>query len=169
MPAAADYLTMLIEGLGASPSPQEVVDALVPEVADLVLMFVTVDDRLRLIAFSHIDPEHHALLAQLAAIHRPSIDDPADPVAHVMRTQEARLFTYVTRQQLERTTPDLRVHAVFDAVQPRNIVVAPLLRDNACCGALVVAVSSSARRFIEGDLEFVRHLGARVGPIIRFA
>jgi GAF domain-containing protein len=168
MTAAADYLTSLVQAIGSSPSPQDVVDVLVPEAADLVQVFARHGDELRLVAYRHIDPEHHPVLEELAKIHRPSIDHPTDPVAHVMRTGEARLITWVTREDVERVTPDNRVHAMFDVLQPRNIVFVPLCRENTCYGALVVTLSSSGRRFMEGDLEFMREFGAKVGPAIRF-
>lgn len=164
MSAAADFLTILIDRLGASPSPQDVVDALVPEAADLVQAFVRVDDELRLVAFRHIDPEHHPVLQELAAIHRPSIDHPADPVARVIRTGEPRLSTWVRREHVEEVTSDTRVHAMFDVLRPRNIVIVPLCRNQVCYGALVIVLSSSGRRFIEGDLEFMQEFAARLGP-----
>jgi hypothetical protein len=170
MTAAADYVTTLLDRVGTSPSPQDVVDALVPEAADLVQMFVRVGDELRLVAFRHINPEQHPVLEQLAAVHRPSIDSVSDPVAHVIRTGEARLSTWVRRQDVERVTADTRVHAVFDVLQPRNIVVVALSRERGRdrYGALVIVLSSSSRRFIAGDLEFMREFAARVGPLVAF-
>ena len=166
MSAAADYVTALLEGLGSSPSPQTVVEALVPEVADLVQLFVRVDNELRLIAFRHLDPDYHPVLEELAKIHRPSLDHPSDPVAHVVRTGEARWSQWIRRADVERVTADTRVHAMFDVLQPRGIVVVPLRRDGACYGALVVVLSSSGRRFIEGDLDFIAGLAARIAPLI---
>lgn len=169
MAAAADFLTNLVERLGSDPSPDDVVSALVPEAADLAQLFVQVDGDLRLVAFRHLDPEYHPVLQELAHIHHPSIDHPTDPVARVMRTREPRLSTWVRRADVERATADTRVHAMFDVLEPRNVVVVPLCRENACYGALVIVLSVSGRRFIEGDLEFMVHFAARVGPTIRFA
>lgn len=167
MTAAADYLTTLLQVLGPSPSPQDVVEALVPEAADLVQMFARHGDELRQVAYRHIDPDHHPVLEELGRIHRPSIDHPTDPVVRVMRTGEARLSTWVKREDVLRATSDHRVHAMFDVLQPRNIVIVPLCREDTCYGALVVVLSSSGRRFMEGDLEFMRELAARVGPAVR--
>jgi hypothetical protein len=166
MTAAADYLTTLVQSMGTSPSPQDVVDALVPEAADLAQIFVRRGDELRMVAYRHIDPDHHPVLAELERIHRPAIDHPTDPIARVMRTGEARLSTWIKREDVQRATADHRVHAMFDVLQPRNIVIVPLCRDNDCYGALVVTLSSSGRRFMEGDLEFMRRLAGRVAPAI---
>ena len=167
MAASTDYLTGLVAGLGTSPSPQALVDALVPETADLVQLFVRVGDELRLVAFRHINPDHHPVLEELARVHRPSIHDPADPVAHVVRTGEARLSTWVRRDQVERVTPDTRVHAMFDVLRPRNIVIVPLAGPSGRYGALVIVLSSSGRTFVQGDLEFMREFAERVGPTVR--
>ena len=165
--AAADFLTNLVERLGSNPSPDDVVNALVPEAADLAQLFVEAQGELRLVAFRHLDPEYHPVLQELARIHHPSIDHPTDPVALVMRTLEPRLSTWVRRADVERATADARVHAMFDVLEPRNIVIVPLCRENACFGALVIVLSVSGRRFIEGDLEFMVQFAARVGPTIR--
>jgi GAF domain-containing protein len=167
MSAATDFIAALIERLGPAPSPQEVVDVLVPEAADLVQMFVRVNDELRLTAYRHINPEHHPILQELATVHRPSIDHPTDPVALVMRTREARLSTWIQRAHVERVTPDTRVHAMFDVLRPRAIIIVPLSAGPVCYGALVIVLSSSGRRFMEGDLEFMKEFAARVGPIVR--
>jgi hypothetical protein len=58
---------------------------------------------------------------------------------------------------------------MFDVLRPRGIVLVPLHRDGICYGAMVVALSSSGRQFIEGDLEFLGGLAARVGPLVRLA
>ena len=167
MAGQVSYLTVLLGTVGVSPSPQDVVDALVPDAADVAMMFVRVRDELQLVASSHIDPDQQPLLDELALIHHPPVDHKTDPVAHVMRTGTAVMSTWVRKEQVERVTSDARVHAVFDAVQPRNIVIVPLNRDGRCYGALVVALSLSGRRFIEGDLEFMRELAARIGPAVQ--
>jgi len=167
MGAAADFVTGLIERMGGSPSPQEAVDVLVPDVADVVQLFVRVGDELRLLAFRHIDPDYHPVLLELAAIHHPPLDHPTDPVALVVRTGEPRLSKWAQRAHVERATPDVRVHAIFDVLQPRALVVVPLRRDDTCYGAMVVTLSSSGRHFIEGDLDFISGLAARLGPLIR--
>jgi hypothetical protein len=164
MVAEADYLTGLVERLGAAPSAGDVTDALVPELADLAQVFLRRGDEIHLVAYRHIDEAHHAILAELARVHRPRVDHPADPVAQVMRTGEARLVTWLRRQNVERATSDTRVHAVFDAIQPRCIVIVPLERQGERYGAIVVAMSSTSRRFIEGDLDFMSDLARRVGP-----
>ena len=80
--------------------------ALVPEVADLVQMFVVHGDELRLTAYRHIDPAFHSLLEELAAIDRPSVSDPVEPVAQAIRTSQSRLSTWVRRDQVQRATTE---------------------------------------------------------------
>lgn len=138
-----------------------------PELTDLAQVFVRRGDELHLVAYRHIDPTKHAVLSELARVHRPSLDHPTDPVALVVRTGEPRLVTWVRREHVERATSDPRVHAIFDAIQPRNIVIVPLEREGVRYGAIVVAMSSTSRRFIEGDLEFMSELARSIGPRLR--
>jgi hypothetical protein len=63
MTAAASYLTQLLSELGPAPSPQDVVNALVPEIADLVQVFLARGGIIELVAYRHIDPDHHPVLA----------------------------------------------------------------------------------------------------------
>ena len=164
---AADFLTLLVEQLGASPTPQRVVDVLVPEVADLAQVFIRRGAELQLTAFRHIDPRHHPALEELARMHRPRTDHPSDPVAMVYRTGEPHLRTWVRRANVERITTDARVHEIFDEIQPRNIVVVPLARNGERFGAIVAALSVSGRRFIQGDLEFMVEFARRTGLALR--
>jgi len=167
MTREASYLSVLLGSVGVSPSPQDVVNALVPDAADVALMFVRKGDEFQIIACKHIDPDQQHVLDELATVHRPAVDHASDPVAHVVRTGSPALSTWVRKEQLERITTDPRVHAAFDKVQPRNVVVVPLERDGDRYGALVIALSVSGRRFIEGDLEFMRGFAAAVGPAMR--
>jgi GAF domain-containing protein len=167
MPPAGQYARKLAADLGADPSPEALVDALVPEAADLVQLFVRVSDELRLVAFRHIDPGHHPALAELAAVHHPPIHHPTDPVAQVLRNGKPRLSNWVRRQHVEQVTLDRRVHAIFDVLQPRSIVLVPLSRANSCYGVLVSAFSASGRQFDEGDLEFMTEFAAHVAAVLR--
>jgi len=107
------------------------------------------------------------VLEELARVHRPRIDHPSDPVALVIRTGEARLNTWIERRDVERATRDARVHAIFDVIRPRNIILVPLARGGEAFGALVVAVSSSSRRLVEADLVLMRSFAEGVGPRLR--
>ena len=78
---APDFVTLLLERIGRTPSPEDVVDALVPEIVDLAQIFVSVGNQFRLIAYRHIDPEFHPVLEELALVHRPAADHPSDPIA----------------------------------------------------------------------------------------
>jgi hypothetical protein len=162
-----DFVAVLFERLGASPTPEDVVSALVPEWVDLAQVFVRRNDHIRLVAYHHIDPGFHPILEELARVHRPSVDHPTDPVAIVMRTRTPRMSTWIQRRDVERTSGDARVHAIFDAIRPRNIVVVPLARGGEAYGAIVVAMSSSSRHFVHGDLEFMTAVAEKVGPILR--
>ena len=84
-------------------------------------------------------------------------------MAHVGRTGEGVLVTWITRQNIERATDDRRVHAIFDAFGPRNIVVVPI-RDGDY--VFVAAISDTPRKFIEDDLEFLTELATRLARLL---
>jgi hypothetical protein len=162
-----DFVTSLLEQLGPAPAPADVVDALVPEVVDLAQVFVAIGGELHLVAYRHIDPDFHPILEELARVHRPRLDHPTDPIAHVIRSGIPAMSRWVERRDVERATVDVRVHQMFDAIRPRNIIVVPLAADGRAFGAILVAVSSSSRRLIDLDLAVMASFAQRVGEVLR--
>ncbi len=163
MAALTDFVTQLLERLGGAPTADSLVGALVPEIADACLVFRRTSGRYDLVAWGHIDAAKGALLDDLATFHHPSADDPRDPVAHVGRLGKGVLVTWVTRQNIERATDDKRVHAIFDAFGPRNIVVVPVRNGDY---VFVAAISDTPRKFIEDDLAFLTQLATRLAPVL---
>ena len=162
-----DFVTFLLEQVGAEPTPADVVAALVPEAVDLAQVFVVKGEELHLVSYCHIDPAFHPILEELARVHRPRLDSPIDPVAHVVRSGKPAMSRWIERRDVERATGDVRVHQIFDAIRPRNIIVVPLVAADRAFGAIVAAVSSSSRRLIEPDLELMASFARRVGPVLR--
>ena len=101
-------------------------------------------------------------LDNLAAIYNTRTDDPRDPVALLGRTGKGVLVSTVTRAHIERATDDERVHAIFDAFGPRNIVVVPLRGGEY---VIVAAVSDTPRSLYEDDLECLRVTAAHDGGV----
>jgi hypothetical protein len=163
MAALTDFVTQLLERLGGAPTADSLVGALVPEIADACLVFRRTRGQYDLVAWGHIDAAKGALLDDLATFHHPSADDPRDPVAHVGRLGKGVLVTWVTRQNIERATDDKRVHAIFDAFGPRNIVVVPVRHGDY---VFVAAISDTPRKFIEDDLAFLTQLATRLAPVL---
>ena len=163
MTAATHFVTRIIEELGPAPTPHTLVAALIPEVADSCLLFCREARRYRLCAWGHISAAKSALLEELAAIHQPAVDDPRDPVAAVGRSGEGVLVPCVTREHIERATDDPRMHALFDAFGPRNIVIVPIRNGDY---VMVTAISDSPRKLLVDDLEFLTELAGRVAPLL---
>ena len=163
MTAAADLVTRILDELGPAPTLPQLIAALIPEIADSCLVFRRDHERYRLEAWGHIDPAKSALLDELAKIHQPSVEDPRDPVAIVGRSGRGVLVSWVTRQNVERVTDDRRVHALFDAFGPRNIVIVPIRNGDY---VMVTVISDSPRRFFEDDLEFLTELADRLAPLL---
>jgi len=163
MAALTDFVRQIVEDLGATPTPDRLVAALVPELADACLVFRRAKDRYDFVAWGHIDPAKGALLDEMATFYHPSTDDPRDPVAHVGRLGKGVLVTWVTRQNIERATDDKRMHAIFDAFGPRNIAIVPIRNGDY---VFVAAISDTPRKFIEDDLEFLTHLAARLALLL---
>jgi GAF domain-containing protein len=163
MTAAIDVVNRILAELGPAPTARSLVEALIPEIADSCIVFRREANAYRIEAWAHLDPAKHPLLDELARIHRPAADDPRNPVATVGRSNKGVLVSWITRAHVERATDDPRVHAIFDAFGPRNIVVVPIRAGDY---VLVAAMSNSPRKFYEDDLEFLTQLAGRIAPLL---
>jgi GAF domain len=163
MTASIDFVNRVLDELGPAPTPATLVAALVPAIADSGIVFQRLNDRYDIVAAGHIEPAKGPLLEELKRIHHPSVDDPRDPVALVGRTGTGALVMQATRQSVENATDDPRVHAIFDAFGPRNIVVVSVREGDY---VLVAAISDTPRSFYEDDLEFFTQLATRVAPLL---
>ncbi len=115
------------------------------------------------VAYGHMDPDKSAVLDELAYVHRPAADGSRDPVAQVGRAGKGHVVAWVTRQNVERATADTRIHAIFDAIMPRNIVLVPVTGGDY---VIVAAISDTPRRFFDDDLEFLTMLARRIAPML---
>lgn len=163
MPAQTDFAARIVSTLGKAPTAQALVSALVPETADSCIVFRRAEHRYSAVAWGHYDPAKTALLDQLAAIYHPDAADGRDPIATVGRSGRGVLVSWVTRANVERATDDPRVHAIYEAFGPRNLVVVPI-RDGEY--VMVASISDTPRKFIHDDLEFLTDLAARVAPLL---
>jgi hypothetical protein len=162
MPGPTDPVARLIRRLGDTPTPEGLVDAIVPEVADACIVFHREGTQLNIVALGHMDPAKHALLAELVDLYHPSTVDARDAIGIAAATGEGRVVSWITRQNVERASDDSRIHAVFEAVAPRSVVIAPT-GDY----VIVTVISDTARRFFEDDVETLRTLGTRLRPMQR--
>ena len=163
MAASIDFINRIVEELGPRPTVDALVSAVVPETADSCIIFKRAGDRYDVVASAHIEPAKSRLLDELKRIHHPAVDDERDPVAIVGRSGEGRLVMWPTRRNIETITDDPRMHALFDAFGPRNIVVVPLRNGDY---VLVAAMSDTPRTFYEDDLEFFNRLASRVAALL---
>jgi GAF domain-containing protein len=161
MTASIDFINRIVDELGPSATSETLVAAVVPEIADSCIVFRRAGNQYDVVASAHIEPAKASLLDEVKRIHHPSIDDPRDPVALVGSTGQGRLVMWPTREKIEAITDDPRMHAIFDAFGPRNIVVVPVRNGDY---VLVAAISDTPRTFYEGDLEFFTDLATRVAP-----
>lgn len=166
MTAAADPLNAYVKAAGPAPTPQQVVDVLVPEVADLAAIFLKEGDRLGLAAFQHLNPRQLPLLEKVQRVHAPRVDDEASLVAEVVRTGEGVLLPWIDERAAEQIQ-NPRIRAIFKALGATNVMVVPLPNGVAVHGALVLAISGSGRQFTRDDLEFAAEFARRGGPILK--
>lgn len=161
MTASIDFINRIVDELGPSPTPETLVAAVVPELADSCIVFRRAGNHYDVVASAHIEPAKSVLLEEVRRIHHPAIDDPRDPVALVGRTDQGLLVMWPTRQNIEAVTNDPRMHAIFDAFGPRNIAVVPMRHGEY---VVVAAISDTPRTFYEDDLAFFTELATRVAP-----
>ena len=141
-------------------------DALVPTWADLAVVGVRDDDRLRVVAFAHIDPRQMPWLEEFQRRYRPAINDAESVMARVVRSRMPELMSPFDPIVIERDVKDPGLRAILRAIGPRVTLFAPIVRDDdaAPIGVLIAATSSSGRALNADDLETLTKFARAVGP-----
>lgn len=139
----SDVLERLNAAAGADRRAQLLVEALVPEIADLALLVLPgPGGRPHLAAAAHADP---ARVPALVALHRTRAADVAPGMAEVLAT--GRTVVGGDRDP----APGLPA-----GLAPRSSVAVPLLAGDAVVGALLVGFAESGRRPRTEDVAFVQ-------------
>lgn len=154
--ASLDYRTTL----------QNVVDAVVPLLADWCVITALEDGEIHWVAACHRDPAKRSRLDEMLGRRQP-LDRGAPVGLHrALVSERPELVTRISEQWLEaavRTGGTLRVVRELGA---RSGMFVPLIARGRTLGAIAFIHSDSDRRYDEADLEFAEDLAGRAALYI---
>ncbi|HUS30080.1 MAG TPA: GAF domain-containing protein, partial [Kofleriaceae bacterium] len=131
--------------------------SVIPDFADCCVIDVLEGDKVRHVAYAHVDPTKQELLAKFVAGHEPQTTD-ANGSWQVLRANEPILIPDVPDTML--SSPD------FTALGFKSWIGAPLLARGRAVGVIHLMTSDSGRRYTERDLEVAVELGHRAGGAV---
>ncbi|HEV2132508.1 MAG TPA: ATP-binding protein [Longimicrobiaceae bacterium] len=142
---------------------RSMVHFVVPELADSIIVYMVGDDgRLQRLAAAHADPHRHGSLQQLIGARPPELDSQISPVARVIRTGKAELIPEVGAELLGVRGEASESLDILRLIDPRSLMVVPLVSAGAVFGAISLACSSPGNRYTFDDLGMAEDLASRV-------
>jgi len=138
-----------------------VVRSVVPGIADWASLTIREPGgRLRVHSLAHHDHEREQLARELFERYPIDPDAPSGP-GHVLRTGAIQHLADVTPELLRSRARDDQHLRLLERLNPRDVIVAPLIRPTGPIGALTLVLGDSDRRFAPEDVEVIRSLAAR--------
>jgi PAS domain S-box-containing protein len=139
-----------------------VVHLAVPRLADWCIVHVVDDDKVGPVplAMSHVDP---AKAAWVQAIEARYPDEPSatNGLGRVLRTGEPELYPHVSAEFLVSRAKDTEHLRILHELDPRSIMIVPLVAQGRVFGAITFVVSQSTHRYDEADLAMAEDLASR--------
>jgi PAS domain S-box-containing protein len=132
----------------------------VPELADFCLVDVVQGRRLVPAAARHADPRRQHLVEALHRAAPADVDSP-QPMAQALRARTPLLVPEVTRDFVRAGARDDEHLRLIEALEPRSLIVLPLVAHGRGIGLLTLVRSRDGRRFGEGDLSAAQELARR--------
>ena len=151
---------------------QELVDALVPAIADFATLELPTDAGVpRLAAVAHREPSAVTGLRALREHHALSPLSPADPcsVAQVLRTGRTVTLPDLSPALINQFSLDHDAHRLLTVLQPRSLLIVPLIADRQVLGVLLLGYSTSGRRYEPSDTAVVELIASRAALALRTA
>jgi len=138
---------------------------LVPHLADWAFIDLIRGEGVERIAVAHANPGH-ADLAEQMKLHAPDREAIEHPAARSLFSGKAVLIAEFSEEMLVKASNSPAHEAALRKVNPRSLIVVPLISRHKILGALTLATSESGRRFDQQDLAFVEELARRAGTAI---
>ena len=138
------------------------------EIADYCIVFeLESPGVLRQIAAAHVDPRKEPLLERLGMLYQASTENPASLVGRVARTGEAVLVVESSLALAEAMTGEQELLEIYQAMQPKSVMVLPLVARGQIFGTCSLITSvDSGRAYGEEDLPLARELAHRAALAI---
>lgn len=169
----AEFMTTILSELeslrGFERRASRLVELLVPRVADFVSVEQPTDDENPVLALAHADPARNASLRELRLRHRLPSEHP-DSIAQALAGRGRLLPPMGAASVARRDVSDPLTQGLLEELGPQSVIIVPLPAGEKVIGAMMVGLTDPDRRpYDEGDLEFIRELGARVGTVLENA
>ncbi|MCL1464562.1 ATP-binding protein [Argonema galeatum] len=132
----------------------------VPYLADYCVIFVLEEeDRIRRVAVAHRDAAKEALLKELQAY--PLDLNSQAPVAQVLRKRQPLLVQEVSDSILEAISCEVNQDRILRELDPKSLVIVPLVARGQMLGAIGFTYAESGRRYQQSDLALAEDLAYR--------
>ncbi|HEY3020110.1 MAG TPA: SpoIIE family protein phosphatase [Solirubrobacteraceae bacterium] len=138
----------------------------VPELADLSVIDLREDDRLRLAAVAAADP---VLARRLRELRGELSTEVAHPAAVALRTGEPQLIARLRDEDLRRWAPNEAYLRLMRETGYRSAIVVPLTARGESVGALGWVRLRGSPPYREGDVELAREFARRAGLAVDHA
>jgi PAS domain S-box-containing protein len=155
----AEASTMLSGSLDYEATLKSLIQLVVPDFADWCSIIIGEDGSACRRAVTHVDPMK---VDRLQELHRryPMIANPRHPVQQVLQSKQVLLVPDVTDALLQQIASD-RVHLqVMRDLDPRSVIIAPLVAQVRLVGLMVCAYAESGRSYQSRDLGLFTDLAA---------
>ncbi len=114
----------------------------------------------------HNDPQKQALIDELACLEQTHIQDPNSVTAQVLRIGEPMLVAGAPRRMTQSVTQNPRLLELYTQLNPKSVVILPLITRKQILGSLVLARAESNYSYSESDLSVVIDLARRAATAL---
>jgi PAS domain S-box-containing protein len=156
----ADASAALSESLDHDQVLATVLALLVPELADWCIVDLLDGGELRTAGARHADSARQGLVDELHQVAPPDVNSP-QPQGEALRTRKPLLVRDVSEDFLRGSTRDERHLGVLRALEPRSVLVLPLVAHGRAIGVLTLVRSRGDRRYGGEDLAVAEELARR--------
>lgn len=161
----ARYLADVSAALGGSldlrSTLERTVESAVPMLADYCLGYlVTQDGDAVGVVGRHSDPAKDANASAIARYHRPDRNNTSSPLACALRTATTQ-HVVVTPELVASAISEPRVLEAIHSLQPRDLLVVPLVARGRVLGALTLVRETGRSGFAISDITLAEEMGRR--------
>ncbi|MCU1231641.1 MAG: domain S-box [Acidobacteria bacterium] len=164
----ADASVLLTSSLDPETILTRLAHLAVPRLADWCVIDVKQEEEpYRRLVHAFADGDKAEIVAELHRDHR--IPAEHDPVVEVMSSGRPSIIEELTPELLDTMAGDEEHRALTRQLEPRSLIVVPIVAAGQVFGAITLVHASSGRRFSERDLPLIEDIAARVGVAVQNA
>jgi PAS domain S-box-containing protein len=154
--------------LGVGARLERLVRLVVPRLADLcTVRLLAADGALHLAALAHADPERERIARRLYPRYVAPADEPG--LARVLSRATSEITPDVTDDMLVAYAPDEEFLRDLRRLEPRSVIIVPLIARGQAIGAMSLIAAESGRRYGDRELALAEEVGRRAGLAIENA